>query len=319
MLCKPARSRKARAPLSRAGKNARILSAHRSRTRPTKKNADAVPRASGIYFIVCRATGRFYVGSAVDLHERRRSHWTALRCRTHANKYLQRAWNRHREANFEFKVVELVRPSRLLATEQSWLKGTRCVDRSIGFNISPHALSSGSLAARTWKGFFDPRGRPATIKNLTRFCRQSGLDSASMIRLSQGRSKMKSYKGWTHRNSVRTRDYVKTHTGFINPEGKPVGRITNLAAFCREKKLDKTHMIAVAHRRIVSHRGWTHKDGREALTPKKHTGFIRPDGRRAVIINLARFCRENGLQIVRMHNLKSGIRRIHKGWTWNPE
>jgi hypothetical protein len=25
------------------------------------------------------------------------------------------------------------------------------------------------------------------------------------------------------------------------------------------------------------------------------------------------------LQVVRMHNLKSGIRRIHKGWVWNPE
>jgi hypothetical protein len=25
------------------------------------------------------------------------------------------------------------------------------------------------------------------------------------------------------------------------------------------------------------------------------------------------------LSIVHMHNLKSGIRRIHKGWTWNPE
>jgi hypothetical protein len=25
------------------------------------------------------------------------------------------------------------------------------------------------------------------------------------------------------------------------------------------------------------------------------------------------------LNVVHMHNLKSGIRRIHKGWTWNPE
>jgi hypothetical protein len=318
MLFKPARSKKARARRSPAAKTARIIS-HCKFLEASKKDPPPIPRASGIYFIVCKATGRFYVGSAVDLHTRRRSHWTSLRGGKHGNKYLQRAWRRHGEANFEFQVMELVRPSRLLATEQSWLDKTNCIDRSIGFNISPHALSSGSLAARTWRGFFDPRGRPVIIRNLHKFCRRNDLDSPSMIRLFQGRSKLKSPKGWTHRNSVRIRDYVKTYDGFVNPAGKSVGKITNLAAFCRRKKLDKTHMIAVAHRRIATHRGWTHKDGREPLTPKKHTGFIRPDGRRAVIINLARFCREHGLQVVRMHNLKSGIRRIHKGWVWNPE
>jgi hypothetical protein len=25
------------------------------------------------------------------------------------------------------------------------------------------------------------------------------------------------------------------------------------------------------------------------------------------------------LSVVHMRNLKSGIRRIHKGWTWSPE
>ena len=140
-----------------------------------------------------------------------------------------------------------------------------------------------------------------------------------MIRLSQGRSKLKSHKGWTHKNSVRIRDYVKTYEGFIRPSGKHAGRITNLAAFCRKHGLCNSHMVAVARRRIASHRGWTYRDGRKALTPKQHIGFIRPDGRPTVIINLARFCRENGLSVVHMHDLKSGIRRIHKGWTWREE
>lgn len=139
------------------------------------------------------------------------------------------------------------------------------------------------------------------------------------MRLYVGPSKLKSHKGWTHKNSVRVRDYVKTYTGFINPDGKPIRKITNLHAFSRRHGLTASHMIAVARPRIASHRGWTHGDGREALTPKKHSGFIRPDGRRTVIINLAGFCRHNGLSVVHMRNLKSGIRRIHKGWTWSPE
>ena len=275
-------------------------------------------RANPVSTSLC-AKQRFYVGSAVDLHMRRGTHWNSLRGGKHANKHLQHAWHQHGEANFEFQVVELVRPSRLIATEQYWLDKTNCIDRSIGFNISPRAISSGRLSVRTWKGFVDPHGRSVTIWNLSAFCRRNHLDSPSMIRLSQGSSKLKSYKGWTHKNSVRKRDYVKTYEGFIKPNGKSAGKIINLAAFSRTHGLTAAHMGAVAHRRIATHRGWTHKDGREPLTPKRHNGFVRPDGRRTVIINLAKFCRENGLGVVHMHNLKSGVRRIHKGWTWNPE
>ena len=171
MLFKPARSKKARARRSLVGKSARIIP-HPKFTGASKKDQPPIPRTSGIYFIVCKATGRFYVGSAVVLQMRRRTHWNALRGGKHSNKYLQRAWNRHREANFEFQVVELVRPSRLLATEQSWLNKTDCIDRTIGFNILPHALSRAGAAVQPRKGFFDPRGRPVTIKNLHQFCRQ---------------------------------------------------------------------------------------------------------------------------------------------------
>ncbi len=145
------------------------------------------------------------------------------------------------------------------------------------------------------------------------------LDFPSMHRLAMGKSKLKSYKGWTHKNSIRQRDYVKTYDGFIDPDGHPVGPITNLAAFCRERGLDNTHMVAVAHGRICSHRGWTHKDGRQKSEPKVYTGFINPDGQRVIIANLRAFCREHGLHPVRMHQLKNGQRKSHKGWTWREE
>jgi hypothetical protein len=145
------------------------------------------------------------------------------------------------------------------------------------------------------------------------------LDFPSMHRLAKGKSKLKSYKGWTHRNSVRKRAYVKTYDGFIDPAGQPAGTITNLAAFCRERGLDTTHMVAVANGRICSHRGWTHKDGRQKSEPKVYTGFINPDGQRVIITNLRAFCRGHGLHPVRMHQLKNGQRKSHKGWTWREE
>jgi hypothetical protein len=135
-----------------------------------------------------------------------------------------------------------------------------------------------------------------------------------------GRSKLKSYKGWTHKNSIRKREYVKTYTGFIAPDGQPVNPITNLAAFCREHGLDNTHMVAVANGRICSHRGWTYDNGKQKIgSTKTYSGFINPDGQRIVISNLKAFCREHGLTVVHMHQVKSGIRRSHKGWRWRED
>ena len=85
---------------------------------------------------------------------------------------------------------------------------------------------------------------------------------------------------------------------------------------CREHGLENSHMIAVANGRIVSHRGWTHVRGRKRLPPLEHKGFIAPGGAVVRITNLRAFCRACDLCVVHMHELKSGKRASHKGWTW---
>jgi group I intron endonuclease len=273
------------------------------------------PRLSGVCQIRCVSNGKIYVGSSVDVRGRWLRHRFELNRGTHGNCYLQKAWNRQGEAGFDIVILELAEPADLLKVEQKWIDQTRCADRKIGFNISPIAGSTGSLHAQIWKGFIDPDGREITIFNLHEFCRRHRLDPASMQRLASGKSKLKSYKGWTHKNSVRQRDYVKTYDGFIAPDGRRVGPITNLAAFCREHGLDKTHMLAVIRGRICSHRGWTHENGRQRQE-KIHTGFVSPDGQQVRITNLQAFCREHGLHPVHMHQVKNGERKSHKGWTW---
>jgi hypothetical protein len=237
----------------------------------------------------------------------------------HRNKHLQQAWNKYGEEDFEFTVLEYVTPAFLLRIEQEWIDKNQCTDKKIGFNIYPIAGSPGDTFVQVWEGFIDPQGNEVTITNLERFCQEHGLNRSSMSRLAKGKSKLKSCKGWTHKNSIRQRDYIKTYDGFIDPDGHPVGAITNLAAFCRERGLDNTHMVAVAHGRICSHHGWTHKDGRQKSKPKVYTGFINPDGQRALIANLRAFCREHGLHPVHMHQLKNGQRKSHKGWTWRED
>ena len=78
-------------------------------------------------------------------------------------------------------------------------------------------------------------------------------------------------------------------------------------------------MLAFAHGRICSHRGWTHVHGRVRQDSKVYTGFVNPQGERVIIANLSQFCRDNGLHPVKMHNLKSGKISRYKGWTWRKD
>ncbi|MBS0365047.1 MAG: GIY-YIG nuclease family protein [Proteobacteria bacterium] len=272
--------------------------------------------APGIYQIRCTVDGKVYVGSAVNIHERWQSHKRELRKGTHANPHLQSAWNKYREWAFDLIVLQYVDAAALLKSEQRWIELTQCTDPRIGYNLKREPTSPGLGVGRLWLGFHTPTGEAITINNLSAFCRLHELDYRSMHRLARGESKLKSYRGWTHRNSVRMRDYIKTHSGFISPKGEKLAPITNLAEFCRVNHLDDTHMVALARGRIVSYRGWTHVNSKQRSAVEVQRGFIAPGGAVVRITNLRAFCRVCGLSVVRMHALKRGKRRIHKGWTW---
>jgi hypothetical protein len=275
-----------------------------------------IPTSSGVYQIRCKRNGKIYIGSAVNLQWRWRSHRRDLGNGVHVNPHLQSAWNKYGETSFEFSVLEYVEQHHLLITEQLWINQTGCTDRRIGFNVKLEATSAGQGIGRTWDGFRDPSGNPVTIVNLADFCRRNRLNMTAMRQLFGGQSKLKSHKGWTHVNSVRQREFIKTHEGFVDPDGRAVGPIRNLAAFCRDHGLNNTHMTAVARGRILSHRGWTHVRSRKRLAPVVHKGFIAPGGAVVRIANLSAFCRACGLSLVHMFQLKSGKRPSHKGWTW---
>ncbi len=279
-----------------------------------------LPHASGVYQIRCNPNGKIYIGSAIDVQNRWENHVRSLRRGDQHNIHLQNAWSKYGEEHFEITVLEFASSEYLLVAEQEWIDRSGCSDRTIGFNIYETAGSPGDANAQIWEGFIDPSGNEVIIKNLFDFCRQRGLDFPSMHRLANGKSKLKSYKGWTHKNSLRKRAYVKSYDGFINPDGNPIGSITNLAAFCREHRLEKSHMVAVSRGRIYSYRGWTYNNDRQRHDPSKtYTGFVDPANRRMVITNLDAFCRENGLDVVHMREVMAGRRKSHKGWTWRNE
>ena len=276
-----------------------------------------LPKSSGVYQIRCKSNGKIYTGSALDIRARCEQHRRSLRRGDHSNQHLQAAWNKFGEGDFEYTVLEITDKGSRVEQEQYWLDLKQSYIKELGFNIFDTAGSPGGAFVQRREGFVDPNGNEVAITNLFDFCRQNNLDFPSMHRLAKGESKLKSYKGWSHKNSVRQREYIKTYEGFIDPEGIHAGPITNLSAFCRENNLDNTHMVAVAQGRLFSHRGWTYNNARENMGYKTYAGFINPHGERVVISNLTVFCRENGLEVVHMRQLIRGKRKSHKGWTWD--
>lgn len=73
---------------------------------------------SGVYMIRNKINGKRYIGSSVDLHQRRMVHFGSLRKGCHANIHLQRAFIKHGETAFEFHILLDCEPALTLEYEQ---------------------------------------------------------------------------------------------------------------------------------------------------------------------------------------------------------
>lgn len=83
-------------------------------------------KVSGIYKIVNKLNGKYYVGSSnnidiTDNNSRLRFHIRRLQKNEHPNDYLQNAWNKYGKDNFKFLIIEEVPTDKLLIVEQKYL------------------------------------------------------------------------------------------------------------------------------------------------------------------------------------------------------
>ena len=81
-----------------------------------------LPHCGGIYKIVHKASGKYYVGSTHNFNHRWiRQHLFCLRHNKHCNDKLQHAWNKYGEAMFEFVIVKHLPAEQLILVEQQYL------------------------------------------------------------------------------------------------------------------------------------------------------------------------------------------------------
>lgn len=90
----------------------------------TKNPCNYIGKISGIYKIVNKVNGKYYVGSSNDVcgkFGRWYEHRKKLINNTHVNEYLQNAWNKYGEFSFDFLIIEQCKTNQLLSIEQKYL------------------------------------------------------------------------------------------------------------------------------------------------------------------------------------------------------
>ncbi len=66
--------------------------------------------ASGVYAVLCTATGETWVGCSNHVDTRRNGLWFELRLGTSRHDCLQAAWREHGEGEFRFEELDRLRP-----------------------------------------------------------------------------------------------------------------------------------------------------------------------------------------------------------------
>ena len=90
--------------------------------------------ACGIYVIENKVNNKIYIGQAIDIEGRWKSHRVYLNGGYHANKHLQRSWNKYGEKNFEFNILIECGKSQLNTYEQYYIFELMTYDPRIGYN-----------------------------------------------------------------------------------------------------------------------------------------------------------------------------------------
>lgn len=94
---------------------------------------------SGIYKIVNKIDGKYYVGSSQNIQYRWTEHKRRLNGNCHHNDYLQHAWNKYGSESFDFIILESTDIDKTMVIEQKYLdiaKSEQHICYNLNFDVT---------------------------------------------------------------------------------------------------------------------------------------------------------------------------------------
>jgi group I intron endonuclease len=102
------------------------------------ENQFPLRRKPGVYCITNKINKKVYIGSSLDLDDRKQHHFSLLSTGNHPNVHLQNAINKYGIDRFEFLVLVECPETELLRLESYYIKTFCACDREKGYNIKPN-------------------------------------------------------------------------------------------------------------------------------------------------------------------------------------
>lgn len=90
----------------------------------------------GIYKIENKINGKVYIGQSIDINTRWYNHIKELDGNRHHNEHLQHAWNKYKEDNFEFVVIEECTIENIDEQEIYWIDYYKALNPNYGYNMT---------------------------------------------------------------------------------------------------------------------------------------------------------------------------------------
>ena len=82
----------------------------------------AKEKVCGIYRIENLVNHKSYIGQSVDIYDRWSEHRSELNNKRHKNTHLLRAWNKYKDSNFDFTIIERCETDKLNEREIYWIQ-----------------------------------------------------------------------------------------------------------------------------------------------------------------------------------------------------
>lgn len=211
-------------------------------------------KISGIYLIFNRINKKCYVGSSIDIASRFRKHRNLLKHGKHDNQHLQNAWNKYSEASFKFSLLERTTEDKLLVREQFWMD--KLQDK---YNIIPKAGNTKGfkhcLATRKRLSFL--ASQKTGTKNIWFGKRLPEHVIEACRKVTSKKFKGEGNPFWGKKHSQETREHLsKVLTG---------------------RKMSQT---------FLDKQNGNERGAKEYL-------ITFPDGKKLIVKNLKKFCRDN--------------------------
>lgn len=247
---------------------------------------------TGIYAILCVATGMYYIGGTKDLHRRNQDHRRELGAGRHHSSHLQRAWDKHGAEAFSFEVIEPCSRKIVGEREQWYLDSFRPFDHEIGYN---------NKSTISWN----------TTQDMSPEVKAALGKSHVGKRVSE-ETKDKLRQDWKVNWNRYTQNAIELRGGSFRVQS-PTGEIVEgrgIRDFCRQNDLDHSQFSRVLRGENGHIKGWTLPGVDRCyrfLDPVGTKYSVAPD-------ELEAFTLTHDLVRASMSGVWTGRLRHHKGW-----